>query len=429
MIRIGSKAAFAIALLVAPLWQQQQSCSAFHASPVAGLATTRIGSRAPAAAHHRLCQQLWAKKILVCFDGSGNSPNNAFHTDEEIAEGKDGKVSNVLKIHVLAGGSLDNTRADVAGQRSLYYTGVGTRGDAVLKKLRFALALLGPQDAINEAKNDLKEHYEPGDLLYVFGFSRGSATARLFCSQLADEGLEIKGQKVDSPPVEFLGCFDTVADFGIPTLKKSKIPKSGVLGEKDGKIAHIIRQATHLLSLDDLRVTFSPTLMGQEEDRDIHEVWFPGSHSGVGGGWGNEGLSDGACVYMMERASGLAENALTFIDVDEVVSEALLMPAAMSDTKKERQLTNDNIRITPDLTTPVHDTSYEKLKHLNSPRSLYVVKDDKAVDGATVLISDNVNRKKEVDKDYKPNDNLDKVKIVFVATTGVRMEPKKVDTK
>jgi hypothetical protein len=60
---------------------------------------------------------------------------------------------------------------------------------------------------------------------------------------------------------------------------------------------------------------------------------------------------------------------------------------------------------------------------------LYVVKDDKAVDGATVLISDNVNRKKEVDKDYKPNDNLDKVKIVFVATTGVRMEPKKVDTK
>jgi hypothetical protein len=397
MIRIGSKAAFAIALLVA----QQQSCYAFHAAspPVAGLATTRIGSRAPSVAHHRLCPQLWAKKVIVCFDGSGNAPN------------EQGRVTNVLKIHVLAGGSLDNTSAHVEGQRSLYYTGVGTRGNKLQNKIRFALAGFGPQIAINEAKKDLYKHYEPGDLLYVFGFSRGSATARLFCSQLAKKGLKIEGQKVESPPVEFLGCFDTVTDFGLPTLQKNKIPKSFFLGE-DGKIAPIIRQATHLMSLDDPRVYFFPTLMGQEDK--VHEVWFPGTHAGVGGGFGNDGdmstgLSDGACVYMMERASGLKENALVFLDVDE------LAPAALKciEDEVEIQLTKDDIRIQPDITKSVRDPS-SKSDFLDCPRMLYVVRDDKPVDGATVLISENVARKIKVDKDYKPNWNLQDVKYKFV---------------
>jgi hypothetical protein len=53
--------------------------------------------------------------------------------------------------------------------------------------------------------------------------------------------------------------------------------------------------AYHALSIHDQRVWFHPTMMGcstsanTTKGQKVHQVWFPGMHSDVGGGDGNQG--------------------------------------------------------------------------------------------------------------------------------------------
>lgn len=350
---------------------------------------------------HRTSTELAAKKILICFDGTGNSA--------AAAESPDNEVTNVLKFHVLAGGSLDNSQKHaLEGQNSFYYTGIGTRGSDLLRKLRYMLALMGPRVVMEEARKDLAAHYEPGDSLYIFGFSRGAATARLFASQLHTGGITLNsGETIDSPPIEFLGVWDTVADFGFPHWNRDALPSPRALREFNGKIAANIRQATHLLSLDDDRVMFFPTLMSQE-DR-VHEVWFPGTHSGVGGGWRKNGLSDGAGVYMMNRVTGLDDKnkRLNFMDATKVPPEALVNP------EDGFQLTAKDIRLAPDIKAPIHEVAENEIPIMVSTRKVCVVQDNKPVEDATVLISDTVQQRMNTVAEYNPENFLD-AKHVFV---------------
>lgn len=90
---------------------------------------------------------------------------------------------------------------------------------------------------------------------------------------------ESKGVKV-----HFLGLFDTVNSVGnldVPFTKSPKIPKMSDTAE------HI----RHAVAVDERRVKFKPALLDQDlsaadkDKEDILEVWFPGNHGDVGGGW------------------------------------------------------------------------------------------------------------------------------------------------
>ena len=66
------------------------------------------------------------RTLVFSFDGTGNEPQDAtgFKEDES--------VSNVLKLHVLMGGGLEEdrsgTRTDGGDpQETFYYNGIGTR--------------------------------------------------------------------------------------------------------------------------------------------------------------------------------------------------------------------------------------------------------------------------------------------------------------
>lgn len=61
-----------------------------------------------------------------------------------------------------------------------------------------------------------------------------------------------------------------------------------------------IKQAHHALSIDDERLSFHPLLWKQEPR--IEQVWFPGVHSDVGGGYPQQGLSLVALDWMIEKA-------------------------------------------------------------------------------------------------------------------------------
>ncbi len=122
--------------------------------------------------------------------------------------------------------------------------------------------------------------------------------------------------------IRFVGVFDTVAAIGAPNLSSSDKPVSDVVFE-NGTISPNIEEALHLLSLDEKRKAFQPTLMNRDER--VTEVWFAGAHSDVGGGYRYDGLADVALEFMLEEISrrglGIKLLAPTNIDYDTIAQE------------------------------------------------------------------------------------------------------------
>ena len=77
------------------------------------------------------------KKIVVCFDGTGGEPEWAVQNDQERGKVEryqsKCRLSNICKVHLFAGGTVDNSACAIDGQVSLYYKGVGTWAEPGLK--------------------------------------------------------------------------------------------------------------------------------------------------------------------------------------------------------------------------------------------------------------------------------------------------------
>ena len=245
------------------------------------------------------------KTIIFSFDGTGNEPTDAggFATDES--------VSNVLKLHVLLGGGLGDEGSTTTRrgdkQLAFYYNGVGTRQNGTSIPLLGRL-VSGVSSAVNmvfapkwgdvsrildEALGDFDACYEPGDRVAAFGFSRGAALARIFAAKVLARDAECR--------IAFLGVFDTVAAMD-GVRRRGELTESDVVLE-NGTLDPRIRKAVHIVALDENRIPFAPTLINRDEAEPgrILEIWFPGVHSDVGGGYWLDGLSDLALEFMITR--------------------------------------------------------------------------------------------------------------------------------
>ncbi|MCP4282993.1 MAG: DUF2235 domain-containing protein [Gammaproteobacteria bacterium] len=240
------------------------------------------------------------EKLILCFDGTGNEPADS-EADKRlfgILGTEDNSVSNICKLHLLFGGDLKSGQA-IEGQQSFYYSGVGTYGGTLRRVFNTALApdnkdvgrivRAAVKDLAKWEQNNPDSEYE----LFIFGFSRGAAIARRFASVFHDFS-EIKR----SPKIRFIGVFDTVAAIGKPNLDDDTKPVSDVLFE-NGSLSLRVEEALHLLSLDERRVAFQPTLMNK--DQRVTEVWFPGVHSDIGGGFRFDALSDVTLQFMLDE--------------------------------------------------------------------------------------------------------------------------------
>lgn len=242
------------------------------------------------------------KNIVITFDGTGGEPGWAAQEASHLIEHytNAGGLSNICKIHLISGGTVDNSSNVFDDQISLYYKGVGTWGaDSVIGGLLQGYKSLfdaGAMKVIYErAYRHLKQIYQPGDKIYIFGFSRGAATARLFASHLDKERNKIDGV---TPEVAFLGVFDTVVQSSDAGYCED-IDHTDV-DRKDTALPACVKRAVHLVSIDELREPFRPTLFNQ--DPRVTEVWCPGNHSDVGGGYYHDGLSDITLTAMLKEA-------------------------------------------------------------------------------------------------------------------------------
>jgi uncharacterized protein (DUF2235 family) len=264
------------------------------------------------------------KRIIICCDGTWNDPDNK-ENDLPCS-------TNVFKMARLI------SPVDDAGisQVVYYHNGVGT-GNYFDKLVGGAFGV-GLSKNIEDIYRFLMNNYVEGDQLWFFGFSRGAYTVRSVTGLIRNSGLlkkehsekfsmayELYKERSDDthpkanvssvfrnefcnePPIYFLGVWDTVGSLGIPDFVVSKL--FGNLWDFHNiQLSSIIQNAYQALAIDEKRGDFQPCLWTPATpEQNQEQVWFPGVHGDVGGGYAQCGLSDISLNWMICKA---AQNGL-----------------------------------------------------------------------------------------------------------------------
>lgn len=257
-----------------------------------------------------------SKNIVLLSDGTGNSAAKLFRT-------------NVWRVY----DALDLTEPQQ--QVACYDDGVGTSGFTPLRVLG-GVCGIGLKRNVLRLYRFLCEHYEPGDRIYAFGFSRGAFTIRVLLGLIHSQGVvlaargaggteglhgpklaalarqayrnfryrfnqtgglvtaarrvrdavllardrllgrsrleDVRCMKV--PGIEFVGLWDTVDAYGLPIDELTNGVDQWVwpLSMPDLTPLPFIRKACHALSLDDERNAFHPVLWDESGEEALAEL-------------------------------------------------------------------------------------------------------------------------------------------------------------
>ncbi|MBO3744962.1 DUF2235 domain-containing protein [Streptosporangiaceae bacterium NEAU-GS5] len=357
------------------------------------------------------------RRLIVCCDGTWSTPENE-------------SVTNVYRLYnaLAPKDSFGNC------QRRHYQPGVGTESARLLGGA-FGLGL---SHNVMAAYLWLTTRYEPGDQIALFGFSRGAYTARSLAGMISACGLidttKMDGAKVwgaisdlydqgyrqarhnpvcreprgsrerpecrqwrnghsflwDSDdyeriPVDFIGVWDTVGALGIPNYMGwlNLLDPTGRHDFHDLRLNPQIKYGRHAVAMDERRRPFTPTLWtGSYAENQVKQVWFPGTHTDVGGGHLEHGLSDCALQWMINEAGttiGLGfhkatedqikPDPLDLIHDDERAAAGVLEPLADSIVKPLTEVFAQPRpravpRINPDAADPrLHESVYERYEN------------------------------------------------------------------
>ncbi len=246
-----------------------------------------------------------AKNIVLCLDGTGNQLKATANT-------------NVVRLFQM----LD--LEDPSQQVAFYDPGVGTSPAPharswVSRKWTKLLGLAlghGIKQNVADAYTFLMANYVPGDQVFLFGFSRGSYTARGVAGITYRAGLMRPGQehlvkelvgayaKGDSwsdddwdridefaktfsvrhgrslaLPIHFVGLWDSVKALGVLRWDP-KWPYTRQLPN-----ARTIR---HAVSINENRRPYAEYLAEPKKPDRLSESWFAGVHSDVGGAFADD---------------------------------------------------------------------------------------------------------------------------------------------
>lgn len=311
------------------------------------------------------------KNILVFMDGTRNKPSDA----------RARKDTNVWKLYAAAADTHQGREHVVK-----YVRGVGTRREEAIESpaddlrlhhlrawnppaqiarralqrvidlprrlaLKYGASAVGwgVADRIREAYGFLSRHYEAGDRVYLFGFSRGAFEARSLAGfvdavglllrekargpdarRLVDKAYEIyrrgdrksldflrkflrrmvriaapgpaSEERPGSPArpaskveLHFVGVWDTVEALAIgelelpgKTIRNRDVPivRRHTGHHRANSLPKNVRHGRHALAMHELRCKFEPLLWDEPVgDQQIEQCWFAGAHADVGGGY------------------------------------------------------------------------------------------------------------------------------------------------
>jgi hypothetical protein len=288
------------------------------------------------------------KQIIICCDGTNNTLTANEHD------------TNVLKLysHLSSQQRPEQLLYYDPGVGAPDALPPMTVGDWLRNKIKRLWSLAsgrGIYENMAQAYLFLMKHYRPGDQIYLFGFSRGAFTVRcisgmihLFgilnsqhetmlptllrvyfsdvktagiftvfklCKRMlgveAAEDLRTRQAVSDQirttfcdaerqlAPVHFIGVWDTVESVGLPGIGPKISSTSSIHNKR-------IRHVRHALSLDEHRLTYQPRLYTQNNfgdqasEQSMLQLWFPGNHCDVGGGYPQKARSKASKMYQSE---------------------------------------------------------------------------------------------------------------------------------
>lgn len=128
--------------------------------------------------------------------------------------------------------------------------------------------------------------------------------------------LERRGLTVLGVRIKVVGVWDTVGALGTPKiglLTRVGIQSKGMreLAFYDTSLGNCIEYAFQALALDERRFAFQPTLWEKLDGNTttLRQVWFPGAHANIGGGYEDQQIATISLAWMMAQCQ-------PFIDFD-----------------------------------------------------------------------------------------------------------------
>ena len=322
------------------------------------------------------------KAIIFCADGTWNGPEE--QTGKSVADGDDDAgeltgdtVTNVVKFYSnLAGRATPETLRlkdeqekrliDATGntvQIAKYIHGVGD-SDNLIRKVMGGVFGMGVISRIVRGYTFISRCYEPGDAIYIVGFSRGAYTARALAGMISrvglldsskydvndkeeayrrgtaawysSKGLTFSGSSwlsrvankavgavqraigkhdlsttdlIANVPIKAVGVWDTVGSMGVPLYVSDG--RYDVFRFTDMQLSGLVEFGFHAMAIDEMRVDFPVTKW--DKRKNIEQVWFSGAHADVGGGYAvaESRFSDVALQWMMKKLSGVGVTLAT----------------------------------------------------------------------------------------------------------------------
>ncbi|KAF2645009.1 hypothetical protein P280DRAFT_185668 [Massarina eburnea CBS 473.64] len=285
------------------------------------------------------------KRLIVACDGTW------LNSDNGMVNGKLSVPSNVTRISR----AIKAVSQDGIPQIVNYHYGVGTQGGKFNRMLSGTTGE-GLGDNVREAYSFLANNYHVGDEIFLIGFSRGAFTARSIAGLIGEIGLLTKKglnslpevfedvrerrnpkyvpKNPDSPfpnkpsanssryadelerrgltrldiQIKAIGVWDTVGSLGAPrvgwlTKVGLQSSESKEMSFYDTKLSPCIENAFQALALDERRSAFHPAVWEKPEGNrtTLRQVWFPGVHSNVGGGYDDQQLANITLAWMMSQ--------------------------------------------------------------------------------------------------------------------------------
>ena len=281
-----------------------------------------------------------SKNIVLLSDGTGNGAAKRHKT-------------NVWRLYH----ALDLHRDD---QIAMYDDGVGSQQFLLFKLLGGAFGW-GLKRNVIELYKFLCRNYaaaeseDESDRIYLFGFSRGAFTVRVLAGLIAECGVctefgserelhataranyavyreKYRGWQLSRlfprikdrtllknrsrfaaavrPKIAFIGVWDTVDAYGLPVDELAELWDRFIfpMRFRDRLLTERAQKACHAVSIDDERHTFHPVLWDEREEDDstrIEQVWFPGVHSDVGGGYPRHELALVSLDWMISKVESV----------------------------------------------------------------------------------------------------------------------------
>lgn len=290
------------------------------------------------------------KKIVLLSDGTGNGATKRHKT-------------NVWRLY----NALDLHRKD---QIAMYDDGVGSQEFLLFKLLGGAFGW-GLKRNVIELYKFLCRNYVKGDRIYLFGFSRGAFTVRVLAGLIEKCGLytNFRSEKelhataranyaiyrekyrryqlstlfprirdcalikdrsrlhnATWPRIEFIGVWDTVDAYGLPFDELVDLWDQFIFPMRfqNQRLNERVAKACHAVSIDDERHTFHPVLWDESEESSpgrIEQVWFPGVHSDVGGGYPRHALALVSLDWMISKVEASVANPFGLVFLNDLRAE------------------------------------------------------------------------------------------------------------